>query len=184
MLHITLNGTRELDPATCPMGRTFNGWHPQMSEREVYEVNRGRWVLGARSDRERYALFSSDGIVRAAVAIDSVGSSDGQTSADNDGRRALTGRVLAAGHPVHDAYVGKPTPADVVGNRNAIGYVASEHDTGLCACGCGETVVRRDFASGHDQRAVQTRIAKVGSVVDFLAWFDATWSAQQQEPAA
>jgi hypothetical protein len=33
----------------------------------------------------------------------------------------------------------------------------------------------RDFMPGHDQRAIHERIAKIGSVKDFLAWFDATY---------
>ncbi|MGY3567928.1 hypothetical protein [Sinomonas sp. RB5] len=42
----------------------------------------------------------------------------------------------------------------------------------LCRCGCGQPS-SRDFLPGHDQRAIHERIKKVGTVSDFLDWFDA-----------
>jgi hypothetical protein len=45
-----------------------------------------------------------------------------------------------------------------------------------CACGCGAVAVRGDFAPGHDQRAIHDRIRKVGTVREFIEWFDRTWT--------
>jgi hypothetical protein len=39
---------------------------------------------------------------------------------------------------------------------------------------------RDDFLPGHDQRAIHERIAKVGTVKDFITWFDDSWT----EPAS
>lgn len=175
LLHITLGPINQLDPETCPMGRSYNGWREGMSEEQIYNINRGRWVLGERADRERYALFSAGGQVRLAVGISAIRASNGRDERDDDGRRTLQGTVLTGGHPVHDTHVGHGSP--VTGNRNPISYFDSPLDSRTCGCGCGEPVpVRRDFLAGHDQRAIHARIAKVGSVTDFLVWFDETWA--------
>ncbi|MFR9675753.1 hypothetical protein [Streptomyces sp. TR02-1] len=179
MLHIKLREPKELDPTTCPMGRHYNGWHKDMSEQDVYDINRGRWVLGERADSERYALFAAEGVVRAAVEIHNISSSDGTGYADKDGRRILTGRVLTSDHPVHSTYVGKPSPADAWDKRNPIFYFNGEHDVRLCACGCGESVTHpsNNFMVGHDQRAIRQRVNSVGGPVAFMKWFDAAWKS-------
>jgi hypothetical protein len=43
-----------------------------------------------------------------------------------------------------------------------------------CACGCGKDVLK-DFYHGHDQRALHARIRKIGTVREFIEWFDATY---------
>lgn len=40
---------------------------------------------------------------------------------------------------------------------------------------------QRLIKAGHDQRAIHDRIAKIGSVADFLEWFDATWEEDQSD---
>ena len=87
----------------------------------------------------------------------------------------MRGRVLRPGHPVHDEYVGGPALVDPA--RNPVSYVDSAlDDQTFCACGCGApTTLSRDFLPGHDQRAIHERIARVGTVRDFLRWFDTTW---------
>ncbi len=162
MLHITLGPARPVDPNEDELGRNRVGFGEDMSEQELYEANRGCWVLGARADREQYALVSFDQVVRQAIGIDRLV----QTGA----RRAIEGRILTAGDPVYDAYVGKPTPVGRV--RNPITYFEAPVGRRLCFCGCGEAVSLGHFLSGHDQRAIHERIARVGTVVDFLRWFD------------
>lgn len=176
MLHITLGERQKVDASDPLVGRIHNGWREGMSEHEMYVNNRGRWVLGERADRERYALFSAKGVVRMAVEIDRLRSSDGTEERDPDGRRCIEGKVLPQGHPVREEYVGKPTP--VTGQRNPVAYFDSPLDGRMCGCGCGEAVpMSRDFLSGHDQRAIHDRISKVGSVTAFLSWFDRTWES-------
>ena len=175
LIQFTLHGVATFAPGECPMGRSFNGWHEGMTEASVFDVNRGRWVLGERADHERYVLFNAEGIVRAAGEISRIAASDGKGERDPDGRRVIIGKPLLPGHPVHDAYVGKPSP--VAGNRNPVAYFASGLDHRLCGCGCGQPVNGKSaFVAGHDQRAIHERIAKVGTVSDFLDWFDQVWS--------
>lgn len=141
-----------------------------MTQSELYEAGRYAWVLGAAADRERYALIVFNNTVLQAIDIDRleevvVTSAKGKPQQ----RRAFHGSVLAAGHPVYDAFVGKSAPA--VSTQNPIKYVETDFDITPCRCGCGESI-RADFLPGHDQRAIHDRIAKFGSVAKFLDWFD------------
>ena len=162
MLHITLGPARPVDPNEDELGRSRVGFGEDMDEQELYEANRGCWVLGARAHRQQYALVSFDQVVRQAIAIDRL--------VQTGGRRAIEGRILAAGDPVYDTYVGRPTPVGRV--RNPITYFEATVGRRLCFCGCGEEVSLGYFLPGHDQRAIHERIARVGTVVDFLRWFD------------
>lgn len=165
MLHITLGDRRSIDSASDELGRDHVGYAPDMSEADMYTANRGCWVLGERADSERYVLFSHQGIVRMAVAIDHI-------EATSSKRRAIVGQVLQPGDRVHDIYVGGPAP--VHGVRNPVTYVDDPRfDRKACACGCGEEITRGDWVPGHDQRALHQRIAQVGSVKQFIDWFDA-----------
>jgi hypothetical protein len=175
VIHITLGGRVDMDPAQDPLGRSHRGWWPGMTDEDCYRSNRGRWVLGERADHERYALLSARSggrkLVRLAIEIAAPPVDTG------GGRRALRGLVLQAGHPVFDQYVGQDAP--VAGQRNPVAYFESPLDQiGTCACGCGEPVsLSRDFLPGHDQRAIHERIAKVGGVRQFLDWFDKAWAS-------
>jgi len=51
------------------------------------------------------------------------------------GYRQIMGQILAKGHPVFDAYVGKPSP--VSGVRNPVSYIDADEDLRRCECGCG-----------------------------------------------
>jgi hypothetical protein len=146
-----------------------------MSDEDCYRSNRGRWVLGARADHERYALFSARNegrkLVRMAIEITAPPEDTGE------GRRALQGRILRPGHPVYDMYVGHGAP--VTNQRNPVAYIDSPLDGQVsCACGCGDLVpLQRDFLAGHDQRAIHERVAQVGGVREFMDWFDRAWTA-------
>jgi hypothetical protein len=170
MIHITLGSIEQEDPAADPLGRSHHGWRPGMTDEDCYESNRGRWVLGARADRERYALLSATDEARKVVVL--AIEMDGPPQDTGGGRRALSGRILRPGHRVYDRYVGGDAP--VRGPRNPVTYFESPLDTQvLCGCGCGEIVpLYRDFLPGHDQRAIHERIARVGGVREFLNWFD------------
>lgn len=58
--------------------------------------------------------------------------------------------------------------------RNPVTYVRSPFDRGLpCQCGCGEFAARsKPFVQGHDQTALHDRVRRIGTVADFLRWFD------------
>lgn len=168
MIQVSLGLERAIDPALDPLGRTRIGWAQGMSEVELYEIARGTWVLShARAVKEKYLVVSGDGIIRQAIEIKSV-------SKAADGRLLFDGRVLCAGDPVYDEFVGKPAPNGT--QQNPITYFGSPLEHTGCGCGCGELVPpTREFVIGHDQRAIHDRITKVGSVRQFLDWFDATW---------
>jgi hypothetical protein len=168
MLHITLSKKKPANPDDA-LGRDFVGFDPHMTEAELHEANRGCWVLGARADTERYALFSFEGIVVQAMQIDRI--------VPAGTRRALEGPVLQPGHPVYEQYVGRESPQR--GMRNPVTYFDAPVARGACLCGCGGELVRGTFLPGHDQRAIHDRIAKLGGVREFIEWFDATY-----QPAA
>ncbi|MCH0565681.1 MULTISPECIES: hypothetical protein [unclassified Streptomyces] len=94
-----------------------------MTDEEIWEAGRGRWRLGPRADRERYALFTARGTVVLAVEIDSI------SDAHPDGRRTLDGSILKPGDPVHDAYVGGVSPVEK--GQNPVRYVDSPFDTAV-----------------------------------------------------
>ncbi|MFJ5785480.1 hypothetical protein [Streptomyces hydrogenans] len=137
-----------------------------MSDEALFRANRGCWVLGERAEKEQYALLSANGEVRMAIEIDKLVPVAG-------GRKAIQGQFLKKGDAVYDAYVTKKTPVE--SGRNPITYFDSPHDTRLCGCGCGEAVAGGWFLSGHDQKALHARVAKVGTVREFLDWFDSTY---------
>ena len=87
-----------------------------------------------------------------------------------DDRSVIHGTVLEPGHSVYDAYVGKPSPVQSV--RNPVIYFDAPVDGNPCRCGCGGSVSSRDFLPGHDQTALHDRIKQIGTVSEFLDWFD------------
>ncbi|WP_190038508.1 hypothetical protein [Streptomyces fructofermentans] len=163
MIHITLGAMRYVDPEVDQLGRDHVGWDANMDDEALFRANRGCWVLGERADREQYALLSAQGTVRQAIEIDSLLPVSG-------GRRAMAGRYLSAGHPVYDAYVGKPQPVEPT--RNPVTYFDSPHAARECGCGCGVPVTLGWFLTGHEQKALHDRVAKIGTVHQFIEWFD------------
>lgn len=157
--------------ADDPLNRSRYGYEPGMTPDEIYEANRGYYAIGTEAAaRERYAIFSgirSNGerTVVLAVAINSI---TPVQVPGKPGRRTIEGRPLERGHPVHDTYVGKP----IEGARNPVVYFDSPFDLRECACGCGEQVSRSQFVPGHDQRALHERVARIGTVAEFIRWFD------------
>ncbi|WP_344449738.1 hypothetical protein [Actinocorallia aurantiaca] len=162
---------RPLKPWEDPLGRAYLGFAEEMTQEQIYEANRGCWVLGARADREQFALINYKGVIRQAIEIERI------VPAGN--RRAMEGKILTAGHPVYDAYVGKPSPVDAV--RNPITYFESEHASRACGCGCGAEVKLGHFLPGHDQKALHDRVARIGTVHEFIHWFDDIMESRQAE---
>jgi hypothetical protein len=177
MIHITL-ASEKPSPPNDPLGRTRYGYSPEMTPEEIYDNTHGYYILGARADRERYALFSAPdkpgpNKVVLAVEIDRIDPVPGKP-----GYRQIMGQILTKGHPVFDTYAGKPSP--VVGVRNPVSYVDTDEDLQRCQCGCGAQVSHGPFVSGHDQRALHERVAKIGTVAQFLRWFDQIYQGHGQ----
>jgi hypothetical protein len=166
MIHITLGRMRYVNPQEDQLGRDHVGWDPNMSDEALFRANRGCWVLGERAEKEQYALLSCEDKVRMAIEIDRLVPVAG-------GRKAMEGRFLKPGNAVYDAYVSEEPP--VKSTRNPITYFDSLHDCRLCGCGCGEPVTGGWFLAGHDQKALHARVAKIGTVREFIDWFDNTY---------
>jgi hypothetical protein len=172
MIQITLGRKKLVDPGDDPLHRSQIGWDEGLAGQQLYEIARGVWAMGKKAGQERYAIVSGAGTARQAIEIDQVVNVEG-------GRRAFVGNILQPGDPVYDLYVGKPAPN---GNQqNPITYFESSLDNRVCACGCGTAINRGDFLPGHDQRAIHERIAKVGTVKDFITWFDDTWDPGEND---
>ncbi|MDT0351662.1 hypothetical protein [Pseudonocardia charpentierae] len=169
MLHITLTQKKLANDPTDPLGRTFYGWDEHATTEQNWKNNRGYWVLGARAKRESYVLFSyneqHEVVMAAEIAeiIDAPG---------KPGKRIIEGRPLPESHPVYQAYVGRPTP-DSARVRNPVTYIDSTVGGWLCGCGCGTEIFSGEFVRGHEQTALHQRVAKIGTIPDFLRWFDA-----------
>lgn len=166
MLHITLSPERRTNPEDDDLWRDRVGFSPTMSQIALYDANHGGWKLGARAHSERYYLATFEGIVRQAVEIESI-----EPAPNRPDRSVINGTILGPGHPVYEKYVGKPSP--VQGVRNPITYFSDETpDARECRCGCGGQVTGKDFLPGHDQTALHERVKEIGTVADFLDWFD------------
>jgi hypothetical protein len=64
--------------------------------------------------------------------------------------------------------------------RNPITYFESEYAARVCGCGCGAEVTLGYFLPGHDQKALHDRVAKIGTVHDFILWFDEIYESSQE----
>jgi hypothetical protein len=123
MIVIMLTGPHRENPDRDPLGRTRSGYSPGMSQEELYNAGRWAWRLGRRADSERYALFVAEGEGKMAIRIRALvdaGTYNGHP------RRAIEGDVLRQGDPVHDTFVGHPSP--VPPQRNPIRYLRTEFD--------------------------------------------------------
>ena len=72
-----------------------------------------------------------------------------------------------------DKYVDKKSPVQNV--RNPVTYFTSPLDAkgDPCQCGCGKLAPKgRSFLPGHDQTALHDRVKQIGTVADFINWFD------------
>lgn len=174
MIHITLGPEKRIDPNEDDLGRDRVGFGETMSPLALYDAGHGSWVIGQdRAKREKYALLVYDSIVRQAIEISSIDKLVEREPGDTrDDRSVINGTILTAGHPVHDLYVNKQSPLGP--GRNPVRYFNSPIEGQLpCRCGCGGIVEGKDFLPGHDQTALHARVKQIGTVAEFLDWFDA-----------
>jgi hypothetical protein len=119
----------------------------------------------------QFALIVGEGLVRAVGQVTGF--------AVHGDRIELQGHVLEPGHPVRDAYLGKPDPVGT-SSQNPVGYcdLPEEQPFILSPCGCGQDT-DRDFLPGHDVRAMQERVRAHfgGSPLKFIQWVDAQLSS-------
>jgi hypothetical protein len=99
------------------------------------------------------------------------------------GRKIIEGELLPEDHPVYRAYVGQPTPPSAR-VRNPVTYFDSVVGGWPCGCGCGEEIFAGEFVRGHEQTALHQRIAQIGTIPEFLRWFDAVWAGTKPTAGA
>lgn len=165
--------------------RHYDKRFDEMSESELLEAVSSEWVMNpARARKERYAVGvggrGAAGETRYVIALqieDVLLVKKGEPGSHLDDRYKIVGKVLGPGHPVHEAYVGKPAEA----TRNPIRYEPSEFDLTPCRCGCGQAA-RSAFLPGHDQRAIHDRVARFGTVAKFIDWFDQNYPVANPNP--
>ena len=181
MINFKLGPVRAVVPVQDEMGRSWVGFSPTHSAQQVYEQNRGIWLLGPRAARERVATFSFEGTVQVVVEVDRVETVPAKDATKRT-KSAIVGRVLDAGHPAHDALIGQAVDL----HRNPVTYLPDPSGgPRTCGCGCGAAVAgHRTFVPGHDQRAVHERITRQwGSSLGFIDWFDAAYPADPDAEA-
>lgn len=160
MLHITMAPAQPADPATDPLGRDRVGYSEEMTPEQTYTANRGPWMVGPRAHQERFALLSFDGVVRLAIAVDTL-------TPLPDRQCALEGSVLGPGHEVHDAYLDQPSPPR--GHRSPVAYFNPVAGPQLCRCGCAATVAAGDYyLPEHEQRVAPRATNQTEALLNFL----------------
>jgi hypothetical protein len=167
MLQITLGAYGRVDEEDREFApRSHCGWYRGMNDADIYTSARAWWVLNrARAEREKYAVVTAGGTAVQVIEI-----ADWCTH-PGDGRHAFSGKILSAGHPIYDRYVGKPLTA---ASRNPIHYLDDpDEPEATCKCGCGEPT-GGTWVTGHDQRAIHDRIRRDfnGDVASFIDWYD------------
>lgn len=162
-----------------PLGRDYIGYFPRMTEQEAWIAGRGVWKISPESvGREVCALIVGGGLVRAIAKI------EGMTQ--HEDRYAIEGELVGPGHPVYDAYFGKPDPLSN-SSRNRIAYGPLDEEQSLrehpCSCGCGE-LTDREFRPGHEFKAMSARVQAHfgGSYLQLIQWIDAEKGAPDAGP--
>jgi hypothetical protein len=50
-----------------------------------------------------------------------------------------------------------------------------------CGCGCGAEIYVGEFVRGHEQTALHQRVARIGTIPEFIRWFDTLQAGQSPE---
>jgi hypothetical protein len=87
-------------------------------------------------------------------------------------RRHGRDRIQYKGHPVYDEFVGQDQP-ERARVRNPVTYLDAPVGGWPCGCGCGTEIYAGEFVHGHEQTALHQRVAEIGTISEFLRWFDA-----------
>jgi len=84
--------------------RAFVGWREDLSDQELWDLNRGIWFIGERAEQEAYGTLSYKSKIRVVARLtgprELVQLPGGQS-------RALVGEVLLPGDPVRETLVGR-----------------------------------------------------------------------------
>lgn len=97
------------------------------------------------------------------------------------GWKIIEGEPLPEDHAVYHAYVGRPTPDNACA-RDPVTYFDSTVGGWPCGCDCGDEIYAGEFVCGQEQTAPHQRVAQVGTISEFLRWFDAVGPAPTRQP--
>ncbi len=120
-LNLTLNDAKPIEAEDDPLGRSWVGYHREMVDEDVFEQNRGMWVLGKAAHAERYATFAYAGTVVAVAEIREIETLPWPRPDTRRPKQALRGRVLAKGEAAYDQWIGRSVPV----HRNPVGYLGT-----------------------------------------------------------
>ncbi|MGO4957669.1 hypothetical protein ACTQ49_10445 [Luteococcus sp. Sow4_B9] len=110
-ININLDVRQDVEPLNQPIPRTFVGFDPKMSDEQLWNANRGAWLLPEEAAQEKFATFSHDGTIRLVAELEGIES----VEQDGEAVHALMGRLLHRGDPVRDSLVGTPVEATAAG---------------------------------------------------------------------
>ncbi|MDN5929687.1 MAG: hypothetical protein L0I24_01235 [Pseudonocardia sp.] len=175
-IHITLARPVRL-PEADALGRTYFGYDPDKTPEENWLANRADWVLGERALRERYVLFSEHARRKIVMAVEITGLA---TSPNNPAKKAIEGVLLKEGHPVYDEFVDHDQP-ESTRVRNPVTYLDTAIGGWPCGCGCGTEIHAGEFVRGHEQTALHQRVAQIGTIPEFIRWFDSIRAGHEPE---
>ncbi|WP_137123347.1 protein NO VEIN domain-containing protein [Segeticoccus rhizosphaerae] len=121
-INLKLSHVRSADAKIEPWGRSWLGWDETLTDDELWEQNRGVWVLSvAKVQAQRFATLSYAG--RRQVVVELTGHELVHDPRKGKSYVALVGDVLRPGDPVRDALVGQPdSPV-----RNSVSYYDTGH---------------------------------------------------------
>lgn len=134
-INFSLSNKRPEDPLESWGGRPWHGWVPEADPEEIWANNRGIWRFGSRVEEERIATFSRQGEIVLVAAITGIEDVGPEFQANGVRRRALQGHVLPAGHPVHEALIGRSLPR----HRVELTYHDTSEQDAMLAAGTGRT---------------------------------------------
>jgi hypothetical protein len=117
-------------------GREFIGWRDDLTDQELWGLNRGIWSIGPKAELEAYATLSCEGEIKVVARL-----TGPREPILHRGQHwhALVGDVLPAGDPVREALVG----------RRVVGRHVSYPDTSDVE-GDGDRRIRNAFLLTHN----------------------------------
>lgn len=175
-IHITLSRPVNLAEPDA-LGRTYFGYDPTKTPEENWRANCADWVLGERAQRERYVLFSEHATRTIVMAVRITGI---VTSPNKPAKKIIEGELLGSGDPIYEEFVGHDQP-ESTRVRNPVTYLDTAIGGWPCGCGCGTEIHAGEFVRGHEQTALHQRVAQIGTIPEFIRWFDSTRAGYQPE---
>lgn len=152
------------------LGRSWCGYDPGVNDEELWEHNRGRWLLAeARIADESFATFVYGG--RTVAVYELHGYERVSDPGPAESKIALIGTALDTTHPVYRRLVNQP--ANHVG-RNAVNYVP---DAAIGEAELGAETGRRAFLlTWNPDHWDWDDFSQSAQETDGVGWHDGRWA--------